>query len=148
MDTNLITAMSGVLGSIVGASATIATTWITQRTVGRRELAQQESRKREALYGEFIVECSKLLMDALTHTMDKPETLVPVYAMLNRIRLTASPAVLREAEKLVTRITDQYFAENLTVEQMRAMARADDADPLKAFGEACRSEFEEIRAML
>src|SRR5512134_3394276 len=123
MDTNLITAMSGVLGSIVGASATIATTWITQRTVGRRELAQVESRKRETLYGEFIVECSKLLMDALTHGLDKPETLIPAYAVLNRIRLTASPAVLKEAEALLRRITEQYFAENLTVDEVRAVAR-------------------------
>ena len=60
-----------------------------------------EFRKREALYGEFIAECSKLLIDAMTHSLDKPETLLNAYALLNRIRLCASPAVLAEAEHLV-----------------------------------------------
>jgi hypothetical protein len=50
--------------------------------------------KRETLYSEFIGECSRLLVDALTHTLEKPETLLSGYALLNRIRLCASPAVL------------------------------------------------------
>jgi hypothetical protein len=31
MDANLITALAGVLGSLSGASAAIATTWISQK---------------------------------------------------------------------------------------------------------------------
>lgn len=147
MEATFVTAMAGVLGSFVGGSATVATAWITQRTAGRRELLQAELRKREALYGEFIGECAKLLMDAFTHTLEKPETLLPVYALINRIRLVASPAVLTEAERLLVRITDQYFAKNLSVEEMRQLAaRSEDADPLKAFGEACRAELKSMRA--
>jgi hypothetical protein len=148
MDTTLITAMAGVLGSLVGASASVATTWMSQRTASRRELVQTESRKREAVYGEFIVECSRLLMDALTHGLEKPETLMPAYALLNRIRLTASPVVLKEAEALLRRITEQYFSDNLTVEEVRRMALAEDADPLRPFGEACRAEFASLSARL
>jgi hypothetical protein len=44
MDANLITAMSGVLGSLVGGSATLATAWITQKTTTKRELVQLEIR--------------------------------------------------------------------------------------------------------
>lgn len=146
MDTTLITAMSGVLGSLVGGSATVATTWITQRTVSRKELIQGDITKREALYGEFIAECAKLVMDAFTHTLDKPETLIPLYALLNRIRLRASQPVLAEAENMLRHITDQYFARNLTVEEMRQLARSTNADPVKAFGEACRAELKSIRA--
>ena len=138
--------MSGVLGSLVGGSATVATAWVTQRTVSRRDLIQAEIRKREALYGEFIGECAKLLLDAFGHTLEKPETLLPVYALINRIRLTASRAVLVEAEHLLGRIAEQYFSKNLTVEQMRELARSEDADPLRAFGEACRVELGAIRA--
>jgi len=50
-------------------------------------------RKREALYGEFIEECSKLLIDSLMHALNKPETMLSPYALLNRIRLSASDAV-------------------------------------------------------
>jgi hypothetical protein len=148
MDATLTGAMAGVLGSLVGGSATVATAWLTQTTANKRELVQMEFRKREALYGEFIAECSKLLMDAMAHTLDKPETLLNAYALLNRIRLSASPAVLAEAEHLLRYITEQYFSNNLTVEEMREIARSEGADPLKPFGEACRVEFASISARL
>jgi len=140
--------MAGVLGSLVGGSATVATAWLTQATASRRELVQMEFRNREALYGEFIAECSKLLIDAMTHSLEKPETLLNAYALLNRIRLSASPAVLAEAEHLLRYITEQYFSNNLTVEEMREIARSEGADPLKPFGEACRAEFASISARL
>lgn len=140
MDTVLLSAMSGLMGTVVGGSATVATAWITQQKLNRRELIREEIRKREVLYGEFISECTKLLVDAFTHTLEKPETLLPAYALLNRVRLVATPAVLRVAEGLVRRITDQYFAHNLTVEELRALALSDQADPLKLFGETCRAE--------
>jgi len=148
MDTAVITALAGVLGSLVGGSTTAATTWITQRTASKRELLQTELRHREMLYGEFISECSKRLIDAMTHALDKPETLFTAYALLNRIRLSASPGVLAEAEHLLRRITEQYFSDNLTVEELRAIARSEEADPLKPFGEACRAEFASISARL
>jgi hypothetical protein len=54
MNANVVTALAAVLGSVAGASAAIATTWISQRSQTRRELAKSEMRKRETLYGEFI----------------------------------------------------------------------------------------------
>jgi hypothetical protein len=148
MDAAVMSAMSGVFGSVVGASATAATTWMTQRTIAKRELVKEEVAKRESLYGNFISVCAKLLMDAFTHTLDKPETLLPAYELINRIRLTGSRAVLGEAEHLLARITEQYFSNNLSVEQMRELARSEEADPLRAFGEACRVELKAMRGRL
>jgi hypothetical protein len=145
MDATLLIAMAGVLGSLVGGSASVATTWMAQRTMNKRELAREELRKREALYGEFIGECAKLVMDAFTHRLEKPETLLPLFALINRIRLCASRKVLAEAERLLRRITDQYFANNLTVEELRELAHTEQADPLSAFGEACRAELKSLR---
>jgi hypothetical protein len=145
MDSTILTAMSGVLGSLVGGSATVATTWVTQRTVSKRELTRLEIRKREALYGEFISECAKVLVDAFTHTLEQPDKLLPIYALINRIRLCASQPVLAEAEQVLRRIADQYFLRNLTVEELRQLARSERADPLKAFGEACRAELKSMR---
>src|SRR4051794_33162232 len=100
MDTTFVGALSAVLGSLVGGSATVATAWVTQKTVNKRELIQREITKREALYGDFIAECAKLIVDSYTHTLDKPDTLLPLYALPNRVRLCASHPVLTEADRL------------------------------------------------
>ena len=145
MDTALLSALSAVLGSLVGGSASVATTWMAQKTLNRREVLREELRKREALYGEFIGECAKLFMDAFTHNLEKPESLLPVFALINRVRLCASREVLAEAERVLTRLTDQYFAKNLTVEDLRELAHTEQADPLRDFGEACRAELKSLR---
>jgi hypothetical protein len=80
-------------------------------------------------------------MDALSHNLEEPQKLVTAYEILNRVRLSASDAVLAEAERIVRRITDQYFSPNVSVEEIRTLAHSDGgADPLKPFGEACRAE--------
>ena len=147
MDVTWVSAMAGVLGSLVGGSASIATAWLTQRSQNVRELVREERHKREGLYGEFVGECAKLLMDAFTHSLEKPETLLEAYALINRIRLCASPPVLEEAERLMVRITDQYFSSNLTVEELRRIARSTEADPMQPFGEACRAELHSMRKL-
>ena len=120
MDATIVSAMAAVLGSLVGGSATVATAWVTQRTLSKRELIGAEIRKREMLYGEFISASSKLVVDSFERTLDKPEKLLSVYELLNRIRLSASDAVLAEAEQILKRITEQYFSPNLSVEELRA----------------------------
>ena len=88
MDPAIVSEMAAVLGSLVGGSATVATAWITQRTLSKRELISAEIRKREMLYGQFISECSKVVLDSFKHTLDKPDPLLPAYELLNRIRLS------------------------------------------------------------
>ena len=148
MDAIIVTAMAGVFGSLVGGSATVATAWITQRTLNKRELIGAEIRKRERLYGEFIGECSKLAMESFARTLEKPERLLSAYELVNRIRLCASDAVLVEAERMMRRITEQYFSPNLSIEEMHNLIRSGvaDSDPLKPFGEACRAELKLVRA--
>ena len=145
MDATIVSALSGVLGSLVGGSATVATTWVTQKTQSKRELIRDEIRYREALYGDFIRECAKQVIASFDRTLDKPETLLSVYELINRIRLNASDAVLTEAEQVLQRIMEQYFAPNLSVQEVRALATSATSDPLRAFGEACRAELKSMR---
>ena len=146
MDITILSAMAGVFGSLVGGSATVATAWITQRTLSKRQLFAAETSKRETLYGEFINECSVRALDSFENTLDKSERLLSLYALLNRIRICASDAVLHEAEQALASITEQYFSPNLSLEQMRALVRdGAKTDPLRGFAEACRGELRSLR---
>jgi hypothetical protein len=149
MDTAIVGAMAGILGSLVGGTATVATTWVTQRTLSRRELIRADIKIRQTLYSQFISECSKRLIDSFERTLDKPETLLTTYELLNRIRLCASDAVLAEAERTLKLIAEQYFSPNLSIEQVRALLRSSSStDPLRPFGEACRVELKSMRSAL
>src|SRR6476646_3827396 len=117
MDPAILSATAAVLGSLAGGSASIATAWLTQRTQGRRQAVQVEMRKREVLYADFITECSKLVLDALDHTLDRPETLLQAYSLVNRIRLISSDDVLHEAEAAMQNIIATYRAPNLPIEK-------------------------------
>ena len=145
MDPAIVSAMAAVLGSLVGGSATVATAWVTQKTLSRCELIGAEIRKREMLYGEFISASSKLVVDSFERTLDKPEQLLSVYELLNRIRLCASDAVLAEAEEMLKWLTEHYFSPNLSLEEIRKLVQARGADPLRSFGEACRVELKSMR---
>jgi hypothetical protein len=140
MDQNLITAMAGVLGSVSGASAAIATTWISQKSQTIRERARSETRKREILYGDFITEASRLVVDAWDHSLDRPDMLVKLYATLGRIRLVSSDAVLTAAEECCKGIVELYAKPNRTIDEIYTVARTNEADVFKRFSDACRVE--------
>jgi hypothetical protein len=59
-----------VFGSLVGGPATVAIAWVTQRTLGKRELLRAEIKRREALYGELINECSARLVESFERTLE------------------------------------------------------------------------------
>jgi hypothetical protein len=140
MDTTIPTALAGIIGTLCGGSASVATAWVTQKTRARREELRAEVSKREALYGQFIDECSRHVMDSLEQNLDKSERLLSIYALLNRIRLCASEAVLAQAQEVVTFIVEQYFAPNISVEELHKRVHDEGADPLKEFSQACRRE--------
>ena len=150
MDSTAIAAMAAVLGSFIGASASIATTRIAQRTQAIREWTNRELSKRESLYGEFITEVARLMVDALEHSLpEQPEPLVQLYAILSRIRLVSSEPVLAAAEECCDRIFDLYSKPNMTMEQIRTTfdkrTTFEKLDPLKAFSAACRVELHKYR---
>lgn len=148
MELPWLTTVSGMLGSVVGVSATIAVAWVNQKSHNQRELLREEIRTREKLYGEFVGECARLLVDSFQHTLERPETMLPAYALLNRIRLCASHQVLAAAELLLVQITDHYFSGSRSMQELRQLAHSAHGDPLREFGEACRVEFKSIRRRL
>jgi hypothetical protein len=148
MESTLITAMAGVFGSLVGASASIGTTWLTKRTEILRTTAERKLRERESLYNQFLTEASRVAVHALTHSFDGPDQIVALYGILSRIRLVASHTVVREGEMCCVRILAMYGKPSMTADEIRGVvATANDLaelDPLKAFSNACREELKVI----
>ena len=140
MEPAILGALSAILGSAVGGSATMATAWLTQRTQGRREHTEAEIRKREGLYVEFINEGSKRMLEAFEHQLKGYDQLFTLYSIMNRIRLRSSEEVLTAADRACNQIIEQFFKPNLSDEQMRELVLTRTDDPLKGFSEACRRE--------
>jgi hypothetical protein len=144
MDSTIIPAVAAGCGSLVGAAATIVTTWITQRTQRAHAQREEKLRNREALYGEFITEASRLTVEALSHSLERPDTFVKLYGITGRIRLVATDPVLAAAEACIRQIIDLYAKPNMTVEQIRLAFERDRFDPIRDFGVACRKELLKI----
>jgi hypothetical protein len=144
MNPTIITAIAAACGSLVGALATIVTARITLSA--QKVLAQREAklRHREALYGDFIAEASRLTIDALSHSLEKPDTFMYLYGILGRIRLVAADPVLAAAEACSRQLVDLYSKPNMTVEQIRIAFERDRLDPMRDFSVACRKELLEI----
>src|SRR6201993_2974946 len=140
MDSTVITAGAAAAGSLVGAAATIVTTWITQRTQRVHAEREEKLRKREALYGEYITEASRLTVEALGHSLEQPDTFVKLYGITGRVRLVATDSVLAAAEACIRQIIDLYDKPNMTVAQMRLAFEADGFDPIQDFSVCCRKE--------
>ena len=147
MNAVVITALAAITGSLVGALGSTVGTWITARHQDRRDLLGKQIARREALYSDFIGESSRLLVDAMQHTGSDLQKLLPVYAMLSRIRLSSSESVLREAEKVIEIIVSTYPQPNLTAEQIQSQA-VKGQDPLRPFSDVCRIELDSMQRPL
>ena len=143
VESTVVTAAAAALGSLVGASASIVTTWITQRTQSRRANMEWKLHERQTLYKEFITEASRLAIDAATHSMERPDQIMTLYGILSRIRLMSGEEVVRQGDACCRRIIELYGQPNLTTAQLRAAVAANEVhelDPLKEFSNACRNE--------
>jgi hypothetical protein len=146
MDLTIITAVAAACGSLVGATVTVATTWITQRTQRAHAEWEESRRNREMLYGEFITEASRLTLEALCNSLERPDTFVKLYGITGRIRLVATDVVLAAAEACIRRIVDLYSKPNMTVTQVRQAFEAEGLDPIQDFSVSCRKELFDVNA--
>jgi hypothetical protein len=65
MNPATLSALAALLGSAIGALASLATTWLTQHYQDRVQRRAQEIARRERMFCEFITQASKLYADAL-----------------------------------------------------------------------------------
>jgi len=97
-----------------------------------------EKDKREALFGRFLEEAAKLYTDALQNKREDAASLMVIYGLANRIRLTSSTRVVECADTVARIIIDAYLAPNMSLEEVRSTWVDRHVDPLRDFSEACR----------
>ena len=142
-----IPTLSAFLGSVIGALSSTVSAWIGQRQRERRELVANNVSHLEQLYSDFINESARLLVDAVQHSLEDPSTLVPIYALISRIRLRSSTEVIESGERLIATILKIYFEPNLTPEEIQAAANKHN-DHLQEFSNVCRRELESLGKVL
>jgi hypothetical protein len=138
-----IPALSAIGGSILGALSSMVSAWVLQRHRDRRELVATKIAHLEQLYSDFINESARLLVDAFQHSLENPGTLVPLYALLSRIRLGSSTQVIEGGEEVIATILKIYFQPNLTPGEIQSAANK-HSDYLQEFSETCRRELEAL----
>ena len=140
------TAAAALAGSAIGGFTSFASAWLTQRHQDRAKFLLQDKGRRQLLYKQFIEEVSKLYADALAHNEAEISALVSVYALLSRMRVLSSSAVVEKAEIVLQMVVDTYFQPNKTFPELRELLKSDSIDPLRAFSEECRAELQVVSA--
>src|SRR5262245_34156520 len=121
MNTPYLPAFAALAGSVIGGLPSFASAWLTQRHQDRAKRLSGEKTRRQKLYKQFIVEASKLYADALVHDRAEISALVSVYALISRMHVVSSPAVIERAEAVIRLIVDTYFTPNKTFSDFREL---------------------------
>ncbi len=146
MDGPTISAFAALAGSVVGGLTALVTSWLSQQAQARTRENAEDRMARETLYGDFIVEASRLYGEALTHDNPEIPNLVGIYAMVSRMRVRSSLRVIENAERVARTIVETYFGPNKTLRELHDMLDSESMDPLRGFSEACREELLSLRA--
>lgn len=146
MDSAILSASAGLIGSLIGGMSTFAASWLTQRQVLHTQTLVQNAMQRQALYSDFIIEASKRLTEAWNHQAEGPEVIAGLYSAVARMRLTSSSEIIKRSEEVVLSIIAAYADPNRTFDQFKQhVQNPEQADPLKDFTGACREELISLR---
>ena len=91
----LLSPISALLGALIGGGASLFAAVYTQRTQNRLQRVAGEVAKREAVYADFVMSASNLLLNAYVHddiALGGDEQ--HLIGLINRMRLFAPPQVV------------------------------------------------------
>ena len=146
-DPAVLSAMSALIGAIVGGGASLAAAIYTQRYQDRLQRIAREITRREIVYAEFITNASKLFLraqvrDKITFGGDEQQLI----GLINRMRLFAPPHVIDEADAVIKAIVEIWLKPSVEPRGIAEAALSNDnlPDPLLSFSLACRDDLDEI----
>jgi hypothetical protein len=145
IDPAIVSALSALVGALIGGGASVTAAIYTQRYQDRLQRVAREATKREAVYADFIMHASKLLLDAQVHegiTLNGDEQYL--VGLANRMRLFAPPKVIDEAETVIRMLIEISLRPSVDLRKlaMEELAKTPDADLLLPFSLACRADLD------
>jgi hypothetical protein len=148
MDVAYISALSALLGAVIGSAISGVSSWASQRLQAKAALIGQDKVRHQDLYRDFIIQASRVYADALMHNEPQVADLVGLYALIGRMRILSSPKLVACAERIASTATDDYFAPNKTIREIHDMIKqGGNLDPIKEFSEIARDELQAIGSL-
>ena len=148
IDPTLLSPVSALLGAIVGGGASLIGAIYTQRCQDRLQRVAREVEKREAVYADFVMHASHLLLNAYTRDEivlggDEPRLI----GLINRMRLFAPSDIVNGAETVLRVIVEISLKPSIELRQLakNALSNGLDPDPLLAFSSTCRADLDSVR---
>lgn len=142
MNDGYITALAALAGAALGGFTSFATSWTTQRAQANAQQTANSKSRRQKLYNSFIDNAAKMYGDSLIHDKLEISGLIDLHALVSRMRVLSSPAVIENATRVVRVITETYNQPNKSPAEVEEMIEDGSIDLLKSFSETCRREFE------
>ena len=140
MNPAIISALSVLAGSSLGALTPVLSNYILQRSATQRDFVTRELADRQTLYSDFISNAARLYGDAVTSNTIQMNDAVGLYALVSRMRLVAPPLVVESAETAAKKILERFKAGNVPLENLTVSALSSGLDPLQEFSTSCRAD--------
>jgi hypothetical protein len=147
IDPALLSTLSALLGALIGGGASLAAAIYTQHYQDRQQRVAREITKREAVYADFIMSASKLLLNAHAAEGFKLEgDEQQLIGLANRMKLFAPPKVIDEAELVVRGIIEISLKPSLDLRKltMAELSKNRDSDLVLPFSLACRADLDHV----
>ncbi len=148
IDSAILTPVSLFLGALIGGGASVCDAVYTQRSQDRLQRIAGEVAKREAVYADFVMSASTLLLDAFIHDEISPsDDEQRLIGLINRMRLFAPNNVVSGAEAVLRAIVEIALKPSIELRQLakQALSKNPEPDPLLAFSEICRADLDHVR---
>ena len=140
MDPAYFSVFAALAGSTIGGLTSLTASWLSQHVQFRAQRRASDLSKREELYKNFIEEASRWFADAFEHDKAEVANLVNLYALVSRMRVVSSPAIVENADRVVRVIIETYGAPNKTFREVKEILDQNSMNPLREFSNACREE--------
>jgi hypothetical protein len=143
----LLHSTSALFGAMIVGGASLCAAIYSQWYQGRLQMMTREASKREAIYGEFIMSASKVLVKAyISDNLSWTRNEQHLIALINRMRLFAPPHVIAEAESVIRTLVRISLQPKLELDELARTTLTDRSVPdfLLCFSLATQADLKSV----